>query len=426
MATLGLAGRGAAAALAGLLIAGAAPAAALAGAAGVAVPGATWHKSVQVPLPSNANADPNADLRGLACSSAKSCVAGGGYQTKPGDQLARIATESGGKWARGFSLRMPSGASADPDAEVNAVACPTRTYCVAVGYYSDGFFQRTFIATGSGGKWARAIRPALPKNASASQGADLIGVRCHARGSCVAVGSYADKSGHDQAMIVTEARGRWGRAAELRLPRNAAANPEAELNDVGCPSGTCVAVGSYQTGPSTGQAMAVIESKGTWGRATEISLPASAGKKQDAFLAHITCSSPRSCLAVGGYATKSGAAAALAVTLSKGKWQRAIEVAGPRHARSAGLYSVSCSATSCLAVGSYQDASRANRGLAVLESHGKWGSAMQVSAPSGAATGAEHYALLYAVACTSSGTCTAVGTYNDGSNHSRAMAAVRS
>jgi hypothetical protein len=215
----------------------------------------------------------------------------------------------------------------------------------------------------------------------------------------VAVGSYADKSGHDQAMIVTEARGRWGRAAELRLPRNAAANPEAELNDVGCPSGTCVAVGSYQTGPSTGQAMAVIESKGTWGRATEISLPASAGKKQDAFLAHITCSSPRSCLAVGGYATKSGASAALAVTLSKGKWQRAIEVAGPRHARSAGLYSVSCSATSCLAVGSYQDASRANHGLAVLESHGKWGSAMQVSAPSGAASGAEHYTVLYAVAC---------------------------
>lgn len=422
MARLGIAGRRAAASLAGLVIA----ATALAGAAGVAAPGAAWHKSVQVPLPSNASASPDADLRGLACSSARSCVAGGGYQTKSGDQLARIATESGGKWARGFSLRMPPDASADPSAEVNAVACPTSTYCVAVGYYSDGFFQRSFIATGSGGKWGRAIRPALPKNASATLDADLIGVRCHARGSCVAVGSYADKSGHDQAMIATEAGGTWGRAARVSLPKNAAADPAAELNDVGCPSGSCRAVGFYKTGPSAGQAIAVTESKGRWGRATEISLPANAGKKQDAFLAHITCSSPRSCLAVGGYATKSGAAAALAVTLSRGKWKRAAEVAGPRHARSAGLYSVSCSATTCLAVGSYRDSGGATRGLAVAQAHGKWSSAAQVNAPAGAATGARHYALLYAIACINSGACTTVGAYHDGSNFSRAMAAVRS
>jgi hypothetical protein len=427
MTRFGMARRVAARSVIGIVIAAAVPGAGLADAAAAAAPGATWHKPVQVRLPANAAADPNAGLSGLACSSASSCLAGGSYATKSHDQLAMIATESGGKWARGFSLALPSNASSDPGGEVTALACPTSTYCVAVGSYAHGFFHPAFIATQAGGKWARAIQPRLPKNASAGVQANLIGVRCAAPGSCVAVGSYADSKGRTQAMIITQAGGKWGRAAEVSLPRNAGASPNAELDDVGCPSGSCVAVGSYQTGPRNNRGMAVVESKGKWGRATETALPGGAdAKKQDAFLAHVTCSSPHSCLAVGGFTTKSGAQAALAVTMSKGGWKRAVEVAGPRHARAAGLYAVSCSATFCLAVGSYRDTSGATRGLAVAESRGKWGRATQVSPPAGARTGAAHYTLPLAVACTNSGTCTVVGAYNDGSSFSRAFAVVRS
>jgi hypothetical protein len=423
MARFRRAGQGAAAWLAIILIAAAAPAAAL---AAVAAPArAAWHKSVQVPLPVNAAADPNADLRGLACSGASSCVAGGGYQARSGDQLPMIATESSGKWARGFSLRLPANASADPDGEVTAVACPTSKSCVAAGSYSRGFFQLAFVASDTSGKWSRAIQPSLPKNASASLSADLIGVRCTAAGSCVAVGSYVDSKGHLQAMTVTEAGGTWGRAAQISLPKNAAADPSAELDDVGCPSGSCVAVGSYQTGSGTSQGMAVTQSHGTWGRATQTALPAGGGKKQDAFLAHVTCAAPRSCLAVGGYTAKSGAEAAMADTLSSGGWKRATHVPGPSHVRSAEFQAVSCGAASCLAVGSYRDTAGATRGLASAESRGTWGAAAQVSAPAGAATGAAHFALLDAVACTSAGVCTAVGAYHDGSGFSRALAAVR-
>jgi hypothetical protein len=421
MARLRSAVQGMIAAAAGIAIAAAVAAPGL---AGVTAPGASWHTALRIPLPSDAAADPNASLSGIACSVAGSCVAGGSYGNKAGHQLAIVARESDGKWARAFSLRLPPGASADPGADVNAVACPAASYCVAVGFYRQGFFQHGFIATESGGRWSRAIQPSLPAKHSAGQETDLLGVRCTARRACVAVGTYFDRRGRGQAMIVTESAGKWRRAIGVRLPRNAAGDPGAELDDVGCPSGTCVAVGSYQTGHDVNQGMAVVKSKGNWGRATETRLPANA-KSKDAFLSHVTCSAPSSCLAVGGYSTRSGRQAAMADTLSKGGWRRAIQVAGPARARSADFFGVSCSAASCLAVGSYLDSSGATRGLSVLESHGKWGSAAEVRPPAGAAAGSRHFTLLLAVACLNGGTCTAAGSYNDGSGHSHAMAAVR-
>lgn len=426
MARLDLARRGAIAAVIGIVIAAvpsvaAAPVAAL---AGPVRPAASWHASVRIPLPSDAAAEPNASLSGIACSGGSSCVAGGSYDSKSGHQLAIIARESGGKWRSPVILRLPAGASADPDASVNAVTCPAASTCVAVGFYHQGIFQHAFIATGSGGSWARAIQPSLPGTPSAGQQTDLIGVRCTASGDCVAVGTYLDAHGHGQAMIVTEAGGRWRRAIAVRPPGNAAGDPSAELDDVGCPSGICRAVGSYQTGRGINQAMAVIESKGKWQRAIEIRLPAGARSK-DAFLSHVTCSAPSSCLAVGGYSTGSGSQAAMAVILSKGGWQRAARVAGPAHARAADLFGVSCSATFCLAVGSYQDSTGATRGLAVLESHRTWGPATEVRPPAGAATGSRQFTQLLAVACGNGGACTADGYYLDGSGHSRALAAAR-
>src|SRR5271165_4636903 len=87
-----------------------------------------------------------------------------------------------------------------------------------------------------------------PSNAATNPLSILIGVACTGRGECSAGGSYTDVDGNGQAMAVTQSRGRWARAVEIRLPANVAATPYAQINGVACTSaGSCVAVGYYRT-----------------------------------------------------------------------------------------------------------------------------------------------------------------------------------
>jgi len=66
-----------------------------------------------------------------------------------------------------------------------------------------------------------AAEAPLPTNAEpASYVAGLTSVSCAPAGNCTAVGYYADRSGHLQGLLLTQASGRWA-AAEAPLPGNA-------------------------------------------------------------------------------------------------------------------------------------------------------------------------------------------------------------
>ena len=65
-------------------------------------------------------------------------------------------------------------------------------------------------------------------------------------GSCVAGGTYAGRSGRQQAFVVSENNGRWGRAIEV--PGSGALNKGGDgvVNSVSCGSPhNCAAGGSY-------------------------------------------------------------------------------------------------------------------------------------------------------------------------------------
>ena len=77
--------------------------------------------------------------------------------------------------------------------------------------------------------------------------------RCRAprRGTATALGSYDDSSGHGEVLLLTETSGTWTAGVEPSLPANAGANPNAGfaplLGSVSCGSaGSCTAVGSYK------------------------------------------------------------------------------------------------------------------------------------------------------------------------------------
>jgi hypothetical protein len=403
-------------------------------AAGTASAAPARSRAVEIALPANAAADPVGFLSAVSCDRAGSCAAGGGYTDNTGASQAVAVTQAGRSWRRGRELRLPSDALAtSPDGRLNSLACAGPGSCVGVGSYANkvGSFidSQAMRITESGGRWARAVAPRLPANASVHPDAELLGVSCAARGSCTAVGQYVDAGPAGEGMIVTESGGRWGRAAQVRPPANAAADPLLQLFSVTCASpGSCVAVGDYQDSSGFFQGLRVAKTRGKWRRAAEIALPANASANPDATLTSVACARTGSCEAVGSYHDQSGSSRALAVRETAGRWQQAVRIRPPGNAAAnpfAELFGVSCRRPgSCVSVGSY--VSRAGHEVAIraAESKGIWARAISVPPPANAGAGADQHSILRWVTCVSARSCVAVGSYRDTSGRTEAMVTV--
>jgi PASTA domain len=266
--------------------------------------------------------------------------------------------------------------------------------------------------------WATGVKVVLPANAATGtdQVVSLSSVSCASAGNCSAVGSYRNKAGRPEGLLVTEKGGRWAPGIEAVLPANGVTQQDVYLNSVSCASaGNCTAVGSYyDTRGSEG--LLLTETAGTWAPGVEAALPATAtATDQYASLASVSCASAGNCSAVGGYHDSSGAGALL-LTESAGTWQTGVEATLPANASttapSAGLTSVSCSsAGNCTAVGSYLDSSGNGPGLLLTETSGTWGTGVEATLPANAAA-TQQFVGLSSVSCSSAGNCGAVGSYN--------------
>jgi hypothetical protein len=155
--------------------------------------------------------------------------------------------------------------------------------------------------------------------------------------------------------------GGWRAAVEV--PRTAFLNKggSAEVYSVSCAAGTCLADGGYTDRSGHFQAFVVTEAKGRWGKAVEAPGTAALDKGRTTTIGSVSCAAPGSCAAGGGYTDGAGHYQAFVVTQAKGRWGRAIEVPGLAALNRGGfaqIQSVSCmSATSCVAGGTYEDGS---------------------------------------------------------------------
>ncbi|MGO8958224.1 MAG: hypothetical protein ACLQFR_12770 [Streptosporangiaceae bacterium] len=392
------------------------PAAAAAGspASAQSASGTGFRPAAEIRVPANAAADPTSILIRVACTRRGDCSAGGSYNDADGNTQAMAVTQSRGRWGRAVEITLPANAAAEPYAEVNGVACTRPGDCVAVGYYYvTGGYDQGFIVTQTRGTWGRARQATPPANAGAAT-AELFGVACTSGGACQAAGSYTDHAKHYQAMVISEAGGRWGRGSELRVPPGAAANPGANLNGISCVrAGECVAAGYYYTSNSNEDdylAMGAVESHGRWGRASRLRLPANAAA-HDSIIGGVSCVAAGPCLAAGGYATASSFYG-MAAAESGGRWGRAAEIlARPAHAKSTSVDGVSCvTARLCIAAGGYSTTSSNSLAYLVTWSAGRWQQAGGVSLPANAQPGPAR-SFFYDVGCASDGYCAAVGDY---------------
>jgi hypothetical protein len=325
----------------------------------VAESGGTWARAVELRLPPHAAAQPGAGLTGVACWAADSCVAVGFYLYRGGSgkYLGFTVTESHGTWAQARAGSLPANSAASRNGDLEAVACTGAGSCEAIGSYTDRSGKGQAMAVAEvRGRWRRAGEIAAPAHAGPNPAAFLHGLACTRAGSCAASGFYTSSSATVQAMRVTESNGRWGRATRIALPRNASTNPEAFIDSVTCTAtGSCVGVGGYDTAAAL-QAMSVTEAGGHWRRATQIA--AETGALNTALYA-VACVTAARCVAVGNFANPADHFLALSVTRSNGRWGPAAVVRTPPNASLGGaqfgvLDAIACTTSGhCAAVGNY-------------------------------------------------------------------------
>lgn len=220
---------------------------------------------------------------------------------------------------------------------LQTISCASAGNCVAVGGYAVSGSRLPMVANETAGGWGEASELTLPGNAdTSSQVAGLDGLTCTSAGNCVAAGFYWDSNGFNEPMVVTESDGSWGQASELTLPSDAGTSHQSSLlGGVSCWGvGNCLAVGEYENLSYGTVPMAVTETDGVWGQATALPLPGDAktGSIQYAPLYSVSCTGPGDCVAVGLYSTTAGLAQPIAFTETDGSWGEATPLALPANA----------------------------------------------------------------------------------------------
>ncbi len=197
-------------------------------------------------------------------------------------------------------------------------------------------------------------------------------------------------AGVGRPFVVSDTRGVWTQARVVAPPagvRFTNGEGAADLYSVTCASaGNCVAVGTYTALEGRGP-MAISESRGVWGSAYRLALPANATNGRNtpdptpALLISVACTSRADCVAVGTYndadVDRSIDSEPMAATETSGAWQRALQVRLPNGVNPAPptqtswLTSIACtSPTDCVAVGFYIDTHRNFQGMVVSTNRG--------------------------------------------------------
>lgn len=278
----------------------------------------------------------NASLSGVSCTSRVACTAVGNVTKRFNPMVQSTGAALAERWhgTRWTIQSTPSSAGAI-DPSLSAVACTSRTACIAVGSYSTSAYTVVTLAQ----RWNRArwtIR-GTPDPAGATSTA-LSGVSCTSRTACTAIGSFTSS-----AKVQLTVAERWsGTGWSIQRTHPLSGARSSVLNGVSCTSATaCTAVGSY-----TNSAGAAVALAGRWdGTSWTIQQTPNPSSASSSVLNGVSCTSATTCTAVGSYTNSAGTQPALAEVWNGTSWT--IQKTG-----GGGLTSVSCrSATVCVAVG---------------------------------------------------------------------------
>ena len=234
----------------------------------------SWGKAIEVPGSRILNKGGGALVGSVSCASAGNCAAGGGYTDGHGHGQAFVASERNGAWGKAIEIPGTGTLNAGGRAGVSEVSCRLAGNCAAGGFYRDrSGHGQGFVVSERNGSWGKAIEVPGLGTLNKGGGAFVGSVSCASAGNCAAGGFYTDGHDHVQAFVASERNGSWGKAIEVPGSRtlNAGGNAQVEVGSVSCASaGNCAAGGFYTDGSHRQQAFVVSERNGSWGKAIEV------------------------------------------------------------------------------------------------------------------------------------------------------------
>jgi hypothetical protein len=329
-----------------------------------------WAKATAVRNYANLNVGDDGEVEAISCSAAGDCTLGGHYMDVNDHFQAFLATESSGHWAKAEEVPGIDSLNAGGYSNVAAVSCRRAGYCTATGSAERSAAVYTaFAISESKGKWGKAARLPDMQNLNKDGNADASELFCSSAGNCVAGGNYRDSHGYNQAFLDVQKNGKWSNAFEVPGTASLNVGHNGQLTAISCPSaGNCAAGGYYTNSVAHGELFLISQSKGKWGKAKEIPGLAALTKGSTAEIYSISCSSAGNCSG-GGYGENSSfREIAFVVSQSGGHWGSAMLLPGISSLSSAGdsgLNQISCRSTAhCTAVGYGEDSSHHGIGWA--------------------------------------------------------------
>jgi hypothetical protein len=176
---------------------------------------------------------------------------------------SQIQGDGGGPGSTAIEVPGTAALNTGGSASLSSVSCPSAGNCSTGGYYTDSSgHQQAFVVSSVNGTWGTAIQVPGTAALKAYWGAAVNSVSCATAGNCTAGGYYADgqHAGHDQAFVVSQVNGTWGKAIEVPGTATLNADGDGAVNSVSCAGGgTCSAGGYYSDGSGT-QAFVVSRS----------------------------------------------------------------------------------------------------------------------------------------------------------------------
>jgi len=389
-----------------------------------------WRDPTKVTPPANAAVSNGVSVYDVSCGATNFCNAVGTFSDSSLNQWSFVVDEVDGVWQRASEIVLPANAvKSSQVSDLHSISCASAGNCSAVGAYSvavgANLVQEPFVVSEVAGRWTSAQEITLPVGANFNPFGELSQVSCSRAGDCSAAGSYIDKNNVTHALVANETAGIWRAGASLALPANASAYAGANLSELTCANaGNCAAAGTYNV-PGAGVEMLVAnETNGAWGRASEVALPANAAANPQVLLygfGGVACPSPGDCASGGQYQDKSGNTQGFLVNEVSGHWQAATELVLPAGAvqagKNGGVVALSCiSVGNCTAGAAYQDSSGNYQALLINETNHLWAAGTRITLPSGASTVGQAGGV-YAVDCQKTGVCDAVGSYETASGN---------
>jgi hypothetical protein len=397
--------------------------------------------AIKAPLPRNAGSHYDVVLTDIACVSRVDCVATGNLYERSGHFHGLFLAEKAGKWTMS-EASLPKGMArrGRKFITLGAIACPAAGHCVAVAEAHAGAQEKPVIFTQRRKGWGETV-PATPAGA---KGAGLTLVSCPSRGNCTAGGSFTNKSGNSEGLLLSERSGHWARPVAAALPADAAKHPEtkfggeaAEIDSLSCASPrACAAVGIYTDIHGSPEGLLLTSTRGKWTRGVEAQLPGNAAKPSGSYeypvigLGSVSCGSTDDCAAVGGYGDDQSNQFGMSISEHAGSWAPAQETplpadGGPNPQQgnnaSSPLGTIACpSAGACSAAGYYLEKNGDN-GVLLLNEQADRRTASGLVFPAGADE--RLGGVLDSLVCPAAGNCVAAGFYNTGINQYQPMLA---